>query len=142
MIGTLRDGAAQPLHATPGPSRVVKYIQVNDSAGSDTSRLNGTADGLDAVRQAVAHIVGTERYAYAIYDSGYGIELEQFKGGSFNYFRAKIEQVFRDALLRDDRVTDVRLISTAHPAPTQAYARFEIVTVFGAYREDYIIRSE
>lgn len=71
----------------------------------------GTVDGLQAVRQAIFHILSTERYAYAIYDHDYGVELEQYIGNSFEYLEETIQKTIEDALLQDDRITGVDVLS-------------------------------
>lgn len=134
MIPKLRDQLARPLQPVRRPSLVWAYINVVGSDEAEETRLDGLVDNTEALRQAIWHIVHTERYSYpGILENSEGIELEQFIGESFLYFRAKVYQVFSDAILRDDRVRSIRLISTSNPWPTIAHAEFEINSVFGPF---------
>lgn len=86
------------LRVKPFPSRTYRLGESN---------IAGFVDGLEAVKQAVFHILSTERYAYSIYDDNYGVELEQFIGASLPYIEANIYAVIRDALMQDDRIVGV-----------------------------------
>ena len=46
----------------------------------ERTRIAGTCDGLEAVRQTVYKILNTERYAYIIYSWDYGVELQDLYG--------------------------------------------------------------
>ena len=134
MIPGLRDQLARPLQPVRRSSLVWGYVNVVGSDEAEETRLAGHVNDVEALRQAIWHIVHTERYSYpGILENDEGIELEQFIGESFSYFRAKVYQVFSDAILRDDRVRAVRLISTSNPNPTEAHAEFEIDSVFGPF---------
>ena len=43
-------------------------------------RIEGTIDGLDAVRQSIELILTTERFLWPIFSSDYGAELEELIG--------------------------------------------------------------
>jgi len=139
MIPPLRDDLARPIQTIRKPSLAWGYIHAIDPFNAESSRINGYVDALEAVRQAVWHIVHTERYAYPVYPDNYGIELEQFIGESFAFFRAKIAQVMKDALMQDNRIREVILLQTQQRGPSSAYAEFEIVSVYGRIREGFEI---
>jgi len=130
MIPIYRDEFAIPIEPVHETSRTFKYFEDSES---DKSHCFGEVDGLEAVRQAVFHIVNTERYDYEINPHSYGIEKRQFIGESFNYFRARIENVVREAVMQDDRVRDVRILSVDNPAPAMARAFFEVESIFGSF---------
>lgn len=69
--------------------------------------VKGMADGLEAMRQAVRLIMHTERFIHEIYSWNYGIELECLIGQQAILAQAKARQNICDALLWDDRITDV-----------------------------------
>lgn len=69
--------------------------------------ITGKTDGQAAIIQTSNHIVNKERYAYAIYPDWFGIELEKYKGQSFEYLEAQIEEDLKSALLQDDRIYDI-----------------------------------
>ena len=69
-------------------------------------RILGLIDGFEAVYQAVIKRLNTERYAYEIYKD-YGVSLETLLGKEFDYVKAVIEHHIKDALLEDERISDV-----------------------------------
>lgn len=72
-------------------------------------RIEGTIDGLDAVRQSIELILTTERFQWQIFSSDYGVELDELIGERRPaYVEADIERRITDALLEDDRITGVK----------------------------------
>lgn len=71
-------------------------------------RILGTIDGSEAVMQYIKKVLNTDKYAYEIYDWYYGNELLKLVGHSYDYVVARIPNIFKEALLVDDRITDVR----------------------------------
>lgn len=67
----------------------------------------GKTDGQRAIIQTADHIVNKERYAYAIYPDWFGMELEKYKGQSFQYLEAQIEKDLNSALLQDSRIYSI-----------------------------------
>jgi len=132
MIPSLRDDLALPLQVVRVPSLAWAYVDV--VGFGDDSRLDGLVDGIEAVRQAVVHIVNTERYMYSIYPSNYGIELKQFIGRDYSYFVAKIDRVMQDALMQDDRIVGVRNVSKSQPEAQAAFSEWEVQSVYGKVR--------
>lgn len=108
-----------------------------------TYRLNeknvsGKIDKLEAMKQAVYHIIMTERYSNPIYDLNYGIELQQYIGKDFGFLVAGIQETLRDALLQDDRITDVIVtdISKSTEQKNSCLVQFEVYTIYGNYTEE------
>ena len=97
----------------------------------EVSHIAGVVDERESVSQAVFFICNTERYAYSIFNNDEGIELEQFFGEPFSYFEAKAEYVFRDALLQDDRITDITIIEITQPRIDVGAIRFIVHSVYG-----------
>ena len=83
------------------PSKTYKIDAVN-------KRIIGIIDGREAVMQFIRKVLNTDKYAYEIYDWYYGSELIKLVGHSYDYAVTRIPNIFRDALLVDDRITDVR----------------------------------
>lgn len=73
----------------------------------DRGRVRGTADGLDAVLQAVYLILSVERYAWPIYSRNYGSELCDLIGRPKDYAMSEIKRRITEALLQDDRITSL-----------------------------------
>lgn len=101
----------------------------------EEKRVIGTCDGLEAVKQAVFKILHTERYKYPIYSRNYGVELEHVFGRPVSYAVSEIERVIREALLQDDRITEVKDFSFEFPRKDTVSAQFTVVSVFGSYTE-------
>ena len=93
----------------------------------DKDRVSGEADGLEAMRQAVYLILSTERYAYPVYSWNYGVELKDLFGQPTTYVEAVLEYRIRDALMADERITDVRNFEFSSQKNTVS-ATFEVVT--------------
>jgi len=148
MLPGLRDDFAIPLEPQIETSFSWAYINVVDSDEIEDTRLDGYVDGMAAIRQDIFHIVSTERlqrrpdgtvWGYPIYGENYGIELRQFIGMSFEYFNVRIEQVFTDALMQDNRIREVILIRTEQPHPRIAFAEFEVGTIAGKLRFSFSV---
>ena len=61
-------------------------------------------DGPDAIIQAVRKILYTERYAYVIYSSQYGVELDRLIGQEYDFIVSDIKRTLTEALLMDNRI--------------------------------------
>ena len=73
----------------------------------DRTRIFGTCDNLEAVKQTIYKILNTERYAYLIYSWNYGIELMDLYGKAPTFVCPELERRVKEALLQDDRITGV-----------------------------------
>ena len=71
-------------------------------------RIIGTVEGADAVLQFIQKVLRTDKYAFEIYDWYYGNELLKLVGHSYDYVVTRVPNIFREALLVDDRILDVR----------------------------------
>ena len=101
----------------------------------ERAEVRGTADELDAMRQAVGKILQTERYRYAVYDWNYGIELEGLYGMRASYVIPELKKRIEDALLADDRVTAVTDFSFSQEKDSVT-AAFVVHTVFGEMKAE------
>ncbi|MNP40228.1 hypothetical protein D3C76_1338530 [compost metagenome] len=98
-------------------------------------KATGAVDGLEAVRQAVYKILRTDRFAHLIYDANYGSEVSGLQGRSQGYIRSEIERRIREALLQDDRiseVTDMQITVTGD----EALATFTVVSAYGDFKQE------
>lgn len=138
MIPGIRDDLARPIQITRKPSRAPAYITV---VGDDlnASRINGEVDGMEAYRQAVWHIVHTERFDYAMNLPNEGIEFRQFIGESFAFFCARIDRVLSDAIFQDDRTLAVKVLRKWQPGPRHAACTVELQCVYGTLVENFEI---
>ena len=73
----------------------------------DANRIDGYTDELDAIIQTIYLILNTERYEYIIYSWDYGVELVDLYGKPIPYVIAILERRITDALIQDDRISEV-----------------------------------
>lgn len=97
---------------------------------TDTERVSGHTDNLEAMRQAVYLILCTERYEFPIYSWDYGIELQDLFGRQMTYVIPTLRQRIIDALLQDDRITAVDNF-TFTPNKNKLAVTFTVTTTFG-----------
>ena len=97
------------------------------------TQIVGSTDGLEAIKQAVFHILSTERYAYQIYDENYGVEFEKYKGRSFEYLKTTIQSTVRDALLQDGRIIGVNVTNIKQLGADSALVEISVVSDRGTF---------
>ena len=99
--------------------------------------VNGKIDKLESVKQAIYHILMTERFSNPIYDENYGIELEQYIGKDIGFIVAGIQATLQDALLQDDRITDVIVtdVSKSDKQQNACVVQFTVNTIYGNLEE-------
>ena len=103
----------------------------------------GKIDKLESIKQAVYHILSTERFSNPIYDDDYGVELEQYIGQDIGFITASIENTLREALTQDDRITDVQVtdVRKSDRDSNSCLIDFIIFTVYGSYDEQMTVSS-
>lgn len=74
---------------------------------TESGRIRGFVDGIDALKQAVLKMLETERYVFPIYSFDYGFESADLIGKDSEYVNAELERRISDALLQDDRIVGV-----------------------------------
>lgn len=100
----------------------------------DAERVRGTiTSDLDAVKQAVYKIINTERYKFLIYSWNYGVELEDLFGKPIPYVLPEIPRRIKEALIQDDRITDVLGFDLTYNKRGDVLAKFTVVTIYGNF---------
>lgn len=94
-------------------------------------RIIGTVDDSEAVLQFIRKVLSTDKYAFEIYDWYYGNELMKLLGHSYDYVVTRIPNIFKEALLVDDRITDVRDFTFSRPSIDSVVVTCEVDTVYG-----------
>lgn len=120
---------------------VYSYRQPSLTYGFSEKNIAGKVDGQESVRQAIHHILMSERYASPVYDDMYGVELEQYIGKGFEYLVAGIESTLQDALLQDDRITDVVVTDVEDIGNGEATVSFRADTIYGTIEDDIGVKS-
>lgn len=100
-----------------------------------TTAISGMTDGQKAIIQTANHILNKGRYNYAIYPDWYGMELEKYKGQSFQYLEAQIEKDLSDALLQDDRIYSIIVTKIEQLDIDSAHVVFDMYTNEGTIQD-------
>ena len=93
--------------------------------------IAGNVDGVEAIKQTILHVLSTERYDYLIYSKDYGVELRQFIGKGIGFLRETVEDVLRDALLQDDRISGVTVTQITQEGVDAVHIEMTVTTTAG-----------
>lgn len=104
----------------------------------DNYRIKGYTDDLDALVQAIYLILNTERYAFIIYSWDYGVELVDLFGQPMPYVMSEVERRISDALLQDDRITEVSNFEFEQNG-TQLRVTFDVISIYGTIQAEKLI---
>lgn len=124
MIPQVQDDIRQSFTVPALPSRTFRLC-------SETRTIAGMLDGIEAVKQAVSLILNIERYEWLIYSWNYGFERKGLLGQPVSFVLPEIERRVREALLQDDRITEVRDFSF-DVRKKKVLASFTVVSIFGS----------
>ena len=97
----------------------------------ENGRIRGKVDELPAMVQAVDKILRTERLVYPIYSDQYGNDLNDLIGKDIGYVKVEAERMIKEALLADDRVTDVEIDTIEQKNKDTLVVTGTCFTVFG-----------
>ncbi|MFC5703190.1 DUF2634 domain-containing protein [Cohnella faecalis] len=125
MIPTGGQIEADELQEVRQPSRTYRLDW-------NMQRAAGTVDGLEAVKQAVRKILQSERYNFLIYSFDYGMETAGAAGRSPEIAKSELGRCIREALLQDDRISDVTDMQVTVNGDS-ALATFTVESDFGAF---------
>lgn len=96
----------------------------------DSGCIAGTADGLEAVKQAVFCILNTERFDWEVYSWNYGMECKTLFGRNPGVVKSKLKKRITEALMQDDRITSIDAFSFSMYG-RRMYVSFCVHTRFG-----------
>lgn len=99
---------------------------LDQSAG----RIQGTVDGLDAVKQAVDIILNVERFRWQIFLPSSGMQWKGLIGQDPGYVVAELQRRLWDALRMDDRILAMENFQYKISGDTLT-ASFLVRSVFG-----------
>lgn len=116
------------------PTKTYKIDPVN-------KRIIGTIEDKDAVMQFIRKVLSTDKYAFEIYDWYFGNELLKLVGQSYDYAVTRIPNIFREALLVDDRILGVRDFTFSQPSIDSLVVSCHVDTVYGEvqYEQEVLI---
>lgn len=102
-------------------------------------QIAGIGTGLDAMRQAVEIILANERFRWQIYDSNFGVELEELIGDDLDYIKAEIPRRIEEAFSVDSRILSVDNYVFTETSPGVLSVSFDVQTVYGSIQEEVSI---
>lgn len=97
----------------------------------EQERIQGTCEGLEAIRQAIYKILNTARYDHVIYSWNYGIRLIDLYGEPMTYVIPELERRIQNALSIDDRVLSCDSFEFDTSQRNSVLARFTAHTIYG-----------
>lgn len=98
----------------------------------ENGRIGPKIDGDLAIKQFVIKAIMTPRSRYAIYSDNYGCELDYLIGedATPDLLNSEIPRMVRDALIYDDRISDVTNITVERDGD-KVFINFTVVTATG-----------
>lgn len=99
----------------------------------ETGKLTGRViTGLDAIKQRVMIVFGTDRYYYNQYSWEHGHELNELIGKNYtlDYLKTEAKRMVEDALAPDEDIESVEDFDCEIVDETLVI-RFKIVTIYG-----------
>lgn len=108
----------------------VQYPNLTYKMNFEDETIRNYTNDLEAIEQACYKILSTERYRYIIYSWGYGIELDALFGQPLPYVYSELPRRIKEALLYDDRISDVTDFQLSHKKG-DVTALFTVVTTAG-----------
>jgi len=98
----------------------------------ERKRISGKIDDEEAIMQLVMKILYTERYAYVIYSSQYGVELDRLIGKDYDFIVSDLERTITEALLADDRILSISNFAAEQTAIDRMTVTFTVNSVVGS----------
>ena len=116
------------------PTKTYKIDPVN-------KRIIGTIEDREAVMQFIRKVLNTDKYAFEIYNWYYGNELLKLVGQSYDYSVARVPNIFKEALMVDDRILDVREFTFNKSGIDSMTVFCHVDTVYGViiYEQEVLI---
>ncbi len=113
----------------------VNYPSRTYKINLDKDRISGYTDDLDAIKQAIYLILSTERYQHIIYSWDYGVELLDLIGKPIPYVMSELPRRIKDALIQDDRISDV-VDFEFQKVGKKLNVTFKVITTLGNFITD------
>ena len=107
----------------------------------DKDRVQGTTDGVEAIKQMIYKLFQTERYDYPqIYSSNYGVEFKELIGQPIEWVIPQATIRIQEALMWDDRILSVYNFKYDVKKKT-VHITFNVDTIFGTIESEVQIRN-
>ncbi len=116
-----------------------RYQNNNYKMNIKKEDVKGYVDNIEAMPQVIYKILNTQRYQYMIYSWNYGIELDDLLGEDVRYVCSEIEYRVKEALLQDDRITEVHSFTFDTNTKKSVLAEFVVETIFGSVESSKVV---
>lgn len=107
----------------------------------DRNKITNQIDKIEAVKQAVFLILSTERGCTKIYEN-YGVKFSDLIGQDFYLVVSELKRRVREALLEDDRITDVINFTFEEGELDSMTIKFEVVSIYGNFNAEGVYNLE
>lgn len=98
----------------------------------ENSRIEGTIDEIEAVKQSVDIMLETARYSEKVFPDWYGHELHSLIGQDRFYVESEVKRMIKDALSVDDRIVEMKDFTISDGNERDSIiVRFIVTTIFG-----------
>lgn len=97
----------------------------------ERKRIVEKIDKYEALKQAIYFILNTIRYKHIIYSFNYGSEIDNVIGMDYELAKSEIERYVREAILADDRFTEIRNFKVSKVASDSMSISFDVYTIYG-----------
>lgn len=128
MLPQITDDFTQDFSLAQKPDSTFK---INTAAQT----ISGEIAQLEAVKQAIYLILCTERYDYLIHSWDFGVETQELYGCPSSYCLPELKRCIKQALLQDDRITDVSDFKF-ETHKKQVLAQFTVSTIYGTIQTE------
>lgn len=119
--------------------KIEKQPSKNYKLHIEYNTISGVCDGLEAMKQVIYKILNTERYQHIIYSWNYGIELLDLFGEPVNYVLSELQRRITEALVQDDRITNVDEFEFDLIQKGTVSVKFTVHTIFGDIQEEKVV---
>ena len=103
-------------------------------------RIRGNIDGLDAVKQAAYLCLLTEHGSSPIFGSQYGLRKMDLISADQGLILGRLPRRIREALTRDDRITDVTDFTFSFPDKDSIVVDFRIHSIYGTVDGSHTVK--
>lgn len=109
---------------------LVEDIETTNTYKITNSNIQGFADDLEALQQAIYKVLNTEKYEYPIYSFDYGIDLESLIGQDPAYVKIELKRRIEECLLNDERIESVdNFVFTVNS--DEMLCTFDVTSIYG-----------
>lgn len=111
---------------------IKEQVYDNKTYKVSSDKIEGFIDDLEALKQTIYKLLGTEQYEYPIYSFDYGISWKELIGQERAYVRAEMKRMIQEALLLDSRISDVDDFDFVFVGDT-CKCSFNVTSIYGNF---------